>query len=167
MKDNLTHSAKYRRAESVLVLVYTMQSDVLLLRRVNPPDFWQSVTGALEESETAQSAATRELFEETGMHAGSQTSSQTRAQVKLTDHQCSSVFEINGAWRERYHPDQSHNREHLFSVQLEKQSKVILNSVEHAGYVWLPASQAMQQVSSATNRQAIEDIALTAQYRQS
>lgn len=148
------------------MLVYTMQSDVLLLRRVNPPDFWQSVTGALEESETAQSAATRELFEETGMHAGSQTSSQTRTQVKLTDHHCSSVFEIRGAWCERYHPDQTHNREHLFSVQLEKQSKVILNSDEHAGYVWLPASQAMQQASSATNRQAIEDIALTAQYRQ-
>lgn len=149
----MTQTNQYRRAESVLVLVYTRASEVLLMRRLEPADFWQSVTGGLEENETAANAAQRELFEETGLQAA------------LTDHQCSSLFEIKGVWRQRYHPEQTHNREHLFSVELDAPAQVLLNADEHAEYVWLPAEQAMQRVSSPTNRQAIEDIALTAQYR--
>ena len=42
----------YKRPESVLVVVYTRTARVLLLKRADHPHFWQSVTGALEWSES-------------------------------------------------------------------------------------------------------------------
>jgi len=48
------------------VVVYTVTDEVLALRRRQPPDFWQSVTGSLRWDETDPlDAARRELFEET------------------------------------------------------------------------------------------------------
>jgi dATP pyrophosphohydrolase len=35
---------KFKRPESVLVVVYTRTGKVLLLKRADDPDFWQSVT---------------------------------------------------------------------------------------------------------------------------
>ncbi len=37
---------QYKIPQSVLVVVYTVALDVLLLRRTEPDDFWQSVTGS-------------------------------------------------------------------------------------------------------------------------
>lgn len=136
----------YRRPESVLVLVYTAQLQVLLLRRVDNPDFWQSITGALELDEIAATAAQRELLEETGI------------QACPIDHQTSNRFEISGVWRARYHPDYTHNVEHIFSVQVAANQAVQLNPEEHSEYVWLPMSDAIDKATSPTNRQAIVDV---------
>jgi len=154
----MTDSGVYKRPESVLVLVYTRGCDVLLMQRVDDPTFWQSVTGALETNELATTAAHRELSEETGIQVA-------HYNAVLTDHQCSSLFEISGVWRKRYHPDQTHNREHLFSVQLQDRVAIALNEREHSAFFWLPADQALQRATSPSNRQAIEDIVLSAQYR--
>ena len=54
----------HKRPESVLVLVYTEASEVLMLRRTYPSDFWQSVTGSLEWGEKPYDTAVRELWEE-------------------------------------------------------------------------------------------------------
>ena len=58
---------EHRRPLSVLVIVYTKQGEVLLLRRSRPFDFWQSVTGSLQPGESHAEAAERELREETGL----------------------------------------------------------------------------------------------------
>ena len=67
---SLPPTKKFKRPESVLVVVYTRTGKVLLLKRADDPDFWQSVTGSLlwEETEPRQAAA-RELREETGLRA--------------------------------------------------------------------------------------------------
>ena len=44
-------SAVLRRPVSVLVVVYTDDGFALLLKRVNPTEMWQSVTGSLEPGE--------------------------------------------------------------------------------------------------------------------
>ena len=67
----MTAPPRYKRPFSVLVVVHTRSGEVLLLRRRDPPDFWQSVTGSLREGESPAEAAARELAEETGIaHAG-------------------------------------------------------------------------------------------------
>lgn len=64
----MTTQTDYKRPESVLMVVYTRTGKVLLLKRANHPDFWQSVTGSLLWEETAPfEAAVRELKEETGL----------------------------------------------------------------------------------------------------
>ena len=57
----------FRRPVSVLIVVHTAAGDVLLLRRAQPFEFWQSVTGSLGEGELHADAAARELAEETGL----------------------------------------------------------------------------------------------------
>ena len=59
--------AEFRRPESVLVVVHTPELDCLLLERVEPRGFWQSVTGTLRWAETPAECAARELAEETGL----------------------------------------------------------------------------------------------------
>ena len=52
----------YKRPESVLILVYTSQKDVLLLKRHNEKDMWQSITGSLLENELPSEAAERDSY---------------------------------------------------------------------------------------------------------
>src|SRR3989344_7570765 len=97
---------KFKRPESVLVVVYTRTGKVLLLKRADDPDFWQSVTGSLlwEETEPRQAAA-RELREETGF----------RATEGLRDLQLTHRYPILPKWRQRYAPEVRENTEHVFA----------------------------------------------------
>ncbi|MCE1736838.1 NUDIX domain-containing protein, partial [Enterobacter hormaechei] len=57
----------YKRPESVLVMIYAVDSKrVLMLQRRDDPEFWQSVTGSLEQDEKPREAALREVQEEVG-----------------------------------------------------------------------------------------------------
>ena len=140
--------ARYRRPESVLVLVHTGIGEVLLLQRTSPANFWQSVTGSLEYGESALQAAHRELLEETGLTA------------VLVDHETSSLFEIKPPWRNRYAPEVTHNREYRFSARLDSTADVRIAPDEHVESRWLSAEAALELATSETNRQAIRDIAL-------
>ena len=136
----------FKRPESVLVVVYTRQLDVLLIRRRKPEGFWQSVTGSLETGETPFHAASRELAEETGIVA------------PVNDHGISRTFRILDAWRRRYAPGVTENLEHEFSVQLPDRCDVVLDPTEHVDYCWLPIVDAIAKVSSRTNRAALNTI---------
>jgi dATP pyrophosphohydrolase len=140
-------TAVYKRPESVLVLVYTTAGEVLMLRRHEPADFWQSVTGSLRWGESAAEAAARELREETGLaHRG------------LRDCGRSRRFPIIEPWARRYAPEARENTEHLFALACEGRQPVRLNPDEHAEYRWLSADEAAALASSYTNRDAILEI---------
>ena len=61
---------QFRRPESVLIVIHTEGGEFLLLERLRPPGFWQSVTGSMEWGEPADTAARREVIEETGIRQG-------------------------------------------------------------------------------------------------
>jgi dATP pyrophosphohydrolase len=135
--------SEYKRPESVLVIVCTAQGEVLMLRRVEPPDFWQSVTGSLRRGETPSAAARRELREETG--------------IDREPHDCrtSNRFPILPAWRGRYAPDVATNLEHVFRVVCPDRPAVTLNPQEHSSYRWLPRTGAAALAASWTDREAL------------
>jgi len=139
-------SGIYRRPESVLVVVYTVDGDVLLLKRCRPLAFWQSVTGSLDPGETHASAAPRELEEETGL-AG-------EGELWFSGNE--RVFEIDPRWRHRYAPGVTHNTEYEWRCRLDGVRAIRLDETEHAGYCWAPLDRAIEQVWSWTNRAALE-----------
>jgi len=135
----------FKTPESVLVVVYTPALDVLLLERAGPGALWQSVTGS-REPEDADLAATarRELREETGIADG-----------RLTDWRLVNRYEITSQWRPRYAPDVTHNTEHVFGFEVERQTLATLDPAEHVAQLWLPWQDAMKKVFSPTNRDAL------------
>lgn len=141
--------SKYKRPESVLVLVYSIANSVLLLKRTRPDNYWQSVTGSLNWQESPRDAAERELFEETGIAISGDT--------KLVDLQEINCFPILPAWRSRYDPAVEHNVEHVFSICLTAEQPVTLNPQEHSEAIWLDKREAMRSVNSYTNKKAIFD----------
>lgn len=136
----------YKRPESVLVVIHTSDIEVLLVERIRPSGFWQSVTGSLEPGETPLDTALRELDEETGIVASA---------AELCDWHQINRFEIHPAWRARYAPGVTHNVEHVFSLCLPEPCPIRLSPHEHAGYIWLAQDEAAAKATSWTNRDAI------------
>ncbi|MGD8378607.1 MAG: dihydroneopterin triphosphate diphosphatase [Gammaproteobacteria bacterium] len=140
---------RYKRPESVLVVVATAGGDVLLLRRREPPGFWQSVTGSLRWDEDPTQAARRELAEETGLVPAAGPEDTGRI----------NHYPIIPPWTERYGPGTLENTEYVFFLCLDEQPIIRLNSEEHDDMLWLPAAEAANTASSATDRAAIREFA--------
>ena len=137
---------RFKRPVSVLVVVATRAGEALLLRRREPADFWQSVTGSLGWDEAPAAAAARELHEETGIVAAPRATGQVNR------------FPIAPAWCARYHPDDVENEEHVFVVHLQERVAVRLSPDEHAEYAWLDRNQALARASSWTDRAALKTL---------
>jgi dihydroneopterin triphosphate diphosphatase len=138
-------AADFKRPESVLVVVHTPALDCLLLERVQPQGFWQSVTGTLRWDEMPAECAAREIDEETGLPA-----------AVLRDARVQQSFPILPAWRSRYAPDVASNLEHLFYLEVPEVQPVRLAPAEHVAYLWLPVDAAIEKVASWTNRDALQ-----------
>jgi dATP pyrophosphohydrolase len=134
----------FKRPESVLIVIQAPGPRFLLLKRIRPADFWQSVTGSLDPGEAPIAAARREVLEETGLGPDPVVSTGVVNR-----------YPIHPAWRHRYAADVTENVEHVFSLVLEEEPEVQLNPREHRAYRWLPAAEAMALASSATDRAAI------------
>lgn len=137
----------YKRPESVLVVVTTRAGKVLLLRRADHPEFWQSITGSMEwgDEQPAETAA-RELREETGIMV---------PPAQLTDRQIQQRYEIFPQWRHKYAPGVTENTEHFFSIELPDEQTVTLSPGEHSEYTWVPFAEALDRVFSWTNYEAL------------
>ena len=142
----------YKQPVSVLVVIYAKDTGrVLMLQRRDDPDFWQSVTGSLEEGETASQAALREVKEEAAIDVA-------REQLTLIDCQRTVEFEIFSHLRHRYAPGIVRNTESWFCLALPTEREIVFT--EHLTYRWVNAHEAAQLTKSWSNRQAIEEFVI-------
>jgi dihydroneopterin triphosphate diphosphatase len=140
---------QYKIPVSILVIIYTKDMEILLLHRKDKKNFWQSVTGSIEEGESPVNAAKRELLEETGID---------HKEFLLLDWKFSQQYEIFPHWRYRYEPNVTHNIEHVFSVELPEKIIVNLEPSEHKEYKWVPLHDAIKEVFSGTNADALKKL---------
>ena len=124
-----------------------MVGEFLLMERCRPAGFWQSVTGSLEWEEMADAAARREVVEETGIKAG-----------LLCNLQWTQGYEVLPAFGKKYAPGITHNLEHAFALKLPDRVPVTLSPREHVQYRWARAREALDTVSSLSNRTIIEHL---------
>ena len=139
--------------ESVLVVIYREDAQVLLLRRTLPApegeDFWQSVTGSKDfAAEGWRETAVREVREETGVDANSEG-------CTLTDWELENVYTIYPEWQHRYAPGVWHNRERVFGLRVPSYMPVHLNPREHTAHDWHDWRDAAQRCFSSSNAEAI------------
>jgi dATP pyrophosphohydrolase len=123
---------------------------VLLLERVTPAGFWQSVTGSLEPGESWVEAAQREVAEETGLRADPEA---------LLDWRLANRYPIPPAFLARYPAGVGHNQERVFSHVVAEEFAPRLAPREHGRALWLPWAEALARASSWTNRDAIRLVA--------
>ncbi len=142
-----TDPARYKRPESVLVVVYTSNGQALMLRRADFPEFWQSITGSMEWNDaTPLATAVRELREETGIDVTPR---------ELRDWHKSNRYVLFPHWRHKYAPGTAENTEHTFSLELPEPRQICVNPGEHSEYLWMPLGEAAERAFSWTNRDAL------------
>lgn len=136
----------FKQPISVLVVIYTLQQEVLLLERAAFPGFWQSVTGSREGSETLRDTAVREVAEETGLDAQAH---------QLADWKITNRFRLFDQWRQRYAPGVTHNDEHVFGLALPHRLAITPSPQEHRDWRWFSLDEAIERCFSWSNRDAL------------
>lgn len=139
----------YKIPISVLVVIYTINRDILLLERADHPGYWQSITGSQDPGESLWQTAIREIKEETGLIAD---------QFKLKDWGIQNQYEIFQEWRWRYAPGVTHNTEHVFGLELPEIAPISIAAREHLSFIWLPWHEAAEKVFSWSNAEAIRKL---------
>ena len=135
---------------SVLVVIHKSNGEVLLIERADRKNFWQSVTGSLDDiNENLALAATREVCEETGIAV----ERLPEGALRNLHHQIE--YEIYPDWRFRYAPGVTRNVEHWFALQVPDSTPIKLSPREHVAYEWLPFAEAAKKCFSRSNGEAI------------
>jgi len=142
----------YKIPESVLVVIYSSEMEVLLIERADKQGFWQSVTGSKDAiDEPLIETAMREVQEETGIQIGSD----LVPVANLRNWQLTNRYEIYPVWRHRYAPGVTQNTEHVFGLCVPKSHPIKLAPREHVQYQWLPWQAAADLCFSPSNAEAI------------
>src|SRR5262245_4855608 len=142
----------YKIPQSVLVVIHTVDLQVLLIERADHPGFWQSVTGSKDSvEEDLVQTAVREVAEETGIVIGTTQVPPAR----LRNWYLRNVYEIYPQWQHRYEPGVFHNTEHVFGLEVPRDVAVTLAPREHTASVWLPWQEAADRCFSPSNAEAI------------
>lgn len=140
---------KYKNPFSSLIIIHTKNMEILLLHRQDKKNYWQSVTGSIEDNESSLDAAKRELLEETGIDHNS---------YPIIDWKFSQQYEIYEHWRYRYRPSVTKNTEHVFSVEVPKNINIKIAPREHREFKWVNIEDAIKKVFSSSNADALKKL---------
>jgi dATP pyrophosphohydrolase len=151
-----TEQKRSKIPESVLVVIYAANMEVLLIERADMRGFWQSVTGSKDSpDEPLALTAAREVLEETGIVIAEKGRPGAVSPESLSDWQLSNVYEIYPMWRHRYAEGVTQNTEHVFGLVVPRDVPITLAPAEHVDYCWLPWREAADRCFSPSNAEAI------------
>lgn len=112
--------------------------------RLGLDNFWQGVTGGLEEGESLIQAAARELSEETAL-----------VPTKLEQIDFTYSIPMQDEWRKYYDPDVEEIVENVFIAYISHLQEPKL-SFEHYEWRWCTSNQAIQLLKYPGNINAIQ-----------
>jgi dihydroneopterin triphosphate diphosphatase len=121
--------------QALIYLVSSVDNDwkyLLLHRLASRGDFWQGVTGGIEEGEEIHEAARRELIEETGI---------IPFEIKQIDYAYS--FPVADGWRHLYAEGVKEVTEYVFVAHVDGQQEPKIDTCEHDKWEWCNFSQAL------------------------
>lgn len=127
----------------VKVLVHDGSGRVLLFHRRHG-DFWQPVTGRIEQGESDEACAVRELHEETGWAL-------RPAPMGLVQ-----SFTIDPRFVGREDLPFLFVDEVSFSAKADGVPAIVLDEEEHDGYEWFTFAEAMERIRWSNDRQSLE-----------
>ncbi|HEV7429252.1 MAG TPA: lipoyl(octanoyl) transferase LipB [Thermoanaerobaculia bacterium] len=137
------------RSESirlVKIIVHDGERVLLLHRRPTRGNFWQPITGLIEEGELPIDTARRELIEETG-HSG---------EPKAIDLEQS--FMIESHFLEAKYPPPIIACEIGFAVEVPPGMPVRMDAEEHDGFGWFTFAEAYERIRWTDDREALEKL---------
>jgi lipoyl(octanoyl) transferase len=132
----------------VKVLVHDGDRVLLLHRRAARGDFWQPLTGTLEENELPLATARREIIEETG-HA---------AEPIALD--LAQSFLIESQYLESRYPSPIIASEIVFHARLDSRLPIRIDPLEHDDWGWFTLPEALAKIRWTDDREAFERLQL-------
>ncbi len=116
-----------------------------LLLKTTPEreDFWQPVTGGVEEGETEVEALKREVWEETGVR------NVVRIVEDVDYFEYPDAHFVNGF---------DYIKEYVFGVEVDPNQKIIIDGKEHSQFRWCSFQEAMQLLKWDENKRALSKL---------
>jgi lipoyl(octanoyl) transferase len=128
----------------VKVLVHDRERVLLLHRKRERGNYWQPITGSIEEGESPLQAARRELEEETG-HAAEPDP------IDLVQ-----SFMIESQFLATKYPAPIIASEIGYAASLDSKQPVTLDALEHDTYGWFTFAEAYERIRWTDDREALE-----------
>jgi lipoyl(octanoyl) transferase len=127
-------------------MVYDGERVLLLHRRPERGNFWQPITGSIEEGELPLETARRELIEETG---------NVGEPRNLDLHQS---FLIDSQFLAATHPQPIIASETGFAIAMSSHSPIRIDTAEHDNYGWFTFAEAYEKIRWTDDREALEQL---------
>jgi 8-oxo-dGTP pyrophosphatase MutT (NUDIX family) len=129
------------QVQGILFRKINREIQYLLLKRTpEKEDFWQPVTGGLEEGETEVEALKREVWEETGI----------KNAARIIDHV--DYFEYSDA---HFIKGFDFIKEYVFGVEVAPNERVVIDGKEHSQFRWCSFQEALELLKWDENKKAL------------
>ncbi len=135
------------RAETIRLIKVMVHDDdrvLLLHRRPERGNFWQPITGSIEDGESPLETARREIVEETGQSG------------EPEDLQMRQSFMIESQHLEARYPTPIIATEIGFTARLSSKAPIRIDADEHDGFGWFTFGEAYERIRWTDDREALE-----------
>jgi lipoyl(octanoyl) transferase len=130
----------------VKVLLHDDERVLLLHRKMERGNFWQPVTGSIEEGESPEACARREIVEETGQRAEPEPMNLRQS------------FMIESQYLAAKYPAPIVADEIAFAARLDSRAAVHLDADEHDQCGWFSFAEAYDKIKWSDDREALEQL---------